>query len=275
VIMQLSIVIVNYKAGALLIKCLDSIEAGGTPSLCEIVVVDNHSEDGAAAEVLRRYPAVRLIQNERNYGFGAAVNMGFRLTSGTYVLVLNPDIEVRPGSINRLVHYMESAPDVGVCAPKLLNPDGSLQYSCRTYYSVWTVLLRRTVLGRLWPDHPAVRAHLMMDWDHQTRREVDWVLGAALMLRRSALPSDGAMDERFFLYFEDVDLCLRLHKAGWRVVYDPMSVMIHHHQRASAHGMMNRAKLEHVRSWIKFSLKHRGEPLLRRVHAEPEVRRSC
>ena len=273
--MLLSIVIVNYKSGALLIKCLDSIEAGGTPSLSEIVVVDNHSDDGTAAEVLRRYPAVRLIQNERNYGFGAAVNIGFRRTFGTYVLVLNPDVEIRPGSIDELVQYMESAPDVGVCAPKLLNPDGTLQYSCRTYYSVWTVLLRRTVLGRLWPHHPAIRAHLMMDWDHQSRREVDWVLGAALMLRRSALPAGDVMDERFFLYFEDVDLCLRLHKTGWKVVYDPMSVMIHHHQRASARGVMSRAKLEHVRSWIKFSLKHRGEPLLRRVHAEPEVRRLC
>jgi GT2 family glycosyltransferase len=273
--MLLSIVIVNYKAGALLIKCLDAIEAGGTPGLSEIVVVDNHSNDGTAAEVLRRYPAVRLIQNERNYGFGAAVNMGFKRTSGTYVLVLNPDIEVHPWSINKLVHYMESAPDVGVCAPKLLNPDGTVQYSCRTYYSVWTVLLRRTVLGRLWPDHPAVRAHLMMDWDHESRREVDWVLGAALMLRRSALPAEGVMDERFFLYFEDVDLCLRLHKAGWKVVYEPAAVMIHHHLRVSARRGLNRAKLEHVRSWIKFSLKHRGEPLLRRGHADPEVRHLC
>jgi len=273
--MLLSIVIVNYKAGALLMKCLDSIEASGMPSPSEIVVVDNASDDGTAAEIPRRYPEVRLIQNERNYGFGAAVNIGVRRTSGTYVLVLNPDIEVRGGAIARLVQSMDSAPDVGLCAPKLLNPDGTLQYSCRTYYSVWTVLLRRTVLGRVWPNDPALRAHLMMDWDHRSRRDVDWILGAALMLRRSALPAGDVMDERFFLYFEDVDLCLRLHKAGWRVVYEPMSVMIHHHQRASAQGMVNRAKLEHVRSWIKFSLKHRGEPLLRRVHPETEVRRPC
>jgi N-acetylglucosaminyl-diphospho-decaprenol L-rhamnosyltransferase len=203
------------------------------------------------------------------------VNIGFRRTSGTYVLVLNPDIEVRPDSIKTLIDYMESAPDVGLCAPKLLNPDGTLQYSCRTYYSLRTVLLRRTVLGRLFPDHPCVRTHLMTDWDHEGRREVDWVLGAAFMLRRSALPVEGVMDERFFLYFEDVDLCLRLHKSGWKVVYNPAAVMVHHHQRASAQGLLSRAKFEHVRSWIKFSLKHRREPLLRRRSEEPEVRRSC
>ena len=273
--MMLSIVIVNYKAGALLRQCLDSIHRWAPRDPYEIVVVDNNSGDGSSKEIRTRYPAVGVIQNERNRGFGAAVNIGFRRTSGTYVLVLNPDIEVSPDSIKTLIDYMESAPDVGLCAPKLLNPDGTLQYSCRTYYSLWTILLRRSVLGRLFPDHPCVRMHLMMDWDHDSRREVDWVLGAALMLRRSALPAEGAMDERFFLYFEDVDLCLRLHKAGWKVVYNPASVMIHHHLRASAQGVLNRAKLEHVKSWIKFSVKHRGEPLLRRRQADPEVGRSC
>ena len=273
--MVLSIVIVNYNAGDLLIKCLDSIRRCAPRIPYEIIVVDNNSGDGSSKEIPTRYPAVGVIQNLRNHGFGAAVNMGFRRTSGTYVLVLNPDIEVRPDSIETLVEYMNSAPDVGLCAPKLLNPDGTLQYSCRTYYSIWTILLRRSVLGRLYPDHPSVRTHLMMDWNHESRREVDWVLGAALMLRRSALPAEGVMDERFFLYFEDVDLCLRLHKAGWKVVYDPGAVMIHHHQRASARRGLSRAKLEHVRSWIKFALKHRGEPLLRRGHAEPQAHRLC
>ena len=103
----------------------------------------------------------------------------------------------------------------------------------------------------------------MMDWDHADTREVDWVLGGAMMLRRDAIPKGNVMDERFFLYFEDVDLCLRLQKAGWKVMYYPDAVMVHHHQRASAKKIWNRAKFEHLKSWIKFSWKHRHEPLLK------------
>ena len=103
----------------------------------------------------------------------------------------------------------------------------------------------------------------MLDWNHSSQREVDWALGAAFILRREAVPDGRVMDERFFLYFEDVDLCLRLRKAGWKVMYNPEAVMIHHHQRESAGHNWNRAKFEHLKSWIKFAWKHRHEPLLK------------
>ena len=254
---DLSIVIVHYRSPMDLETCLRSIEEARMPMGHEICVVDNRSEDGAVAMVRRLFPKVKVIENSHNVGFGRAVNEAFRRTAGVYVLVLNPDIMVRPDSIETLRRYMESDRDVAICAPKLLNEDGTLQFSCRKDYSVGVYLFRRTPLGRWFPGHKIIRDHLMADWDHATSRDVDWVLGAAFMLRRSAFQDSLVMDERFFLYFEDVDLCLRLRRAGWRVVYNPDSVMVHAHQRASAGGLVSRAKVEHLKSWLKFEWKHR------------------
>jgi GT2 family glycosyltransferase len=261
--MNLTIAIVNHNSRDLMISCLQSIMQAETQAKCEIVVVDNNSKDNSVDAVRTLFPFVRLLESKQNLGFSHAVNIAFSHTTTKYLLVLNPDIEVSRDSIEKLVEYMESQPKVGLCAPKLVNPDRTLQYSCRRYYTLTVLVLRRTILGSLFPDHDALRNHLMMDWDHSTAREVEWVLGAALMLRREAIPGGRVMDERFFLYFEDVDLCLRLRKSGWKVIYYPEAVMVHHHQRTSARPIWNRAKFEHLKSWIKFSWKHRHEPLLR------------
>jgi GT2 family glycosyltransferase len=258
----LSIVIVNFQAKSLLEKCINSVLASGIRPPFEMFVVDNDSDDGSAELVAERFSHVRLIKNHKNMGFARAVNSAFIQCKGRYLLILNPDIEVSIGAINMLLDYMESRPKVALVSPRLLNSDGTLQYSCRTYYSLPIALMRRTILGKLFPNHRIIRDHLMMDWDHADTREVDWVLGGAMMLRREAFSDQKVMDERFFLYFEDVDLCLRLRKAGWKVMYYPDAVMVHHHQRASARAIWNHAKFEHIKSWIKFSWKHRHEPLL-------------
>lgn len=261
--MDLSIAVVTYCSKNLIDACLQSVRAAAIGTHHEVLVVDNRSSDGTAHHIRTNFPDIRLIENRCNEGLAKAINLAFRQSSGRYFLFLNPDITVFAGAIQSLIAAVESDKTIGLCAPKLLNPDGSLQYSCRRYYTPVTLLLRRTFLGRMFPHHRAIRDHLMMDYDHVGPREVDWVLGAAFMLRRSAILDQNVMDERFFLYFEDVDLCLRLRKVGWKVVYDPHAVMIHHHQRESARGWWNRAKFEHLKSWIKFSWKHRHEPLLR------------
>lgn len=262
-IMNLSIAVVTYDSRAVIEPCLASIYGANIPFPFEVIVIDNNSNDGTVDDIRSKFRDVRLIVNRRNEGLAKAVNLVFQETSGRYFLVLNPDIEVCPRAISTLCSMMGSHPDIGLCAPKLLNIDGTLQYSCRRYYTLHTVLLRRTFLGTMFPGHEAVRHHLMMDWDHATSREVDWVMGAAFMLRREAIRDGKVMDESFFLYFEDVDLCLRLKKDGWKVIYFPDAVMIHRHQRDSAGGRWNRAKVEHLKSWVKFSWKHRHEPLLR------------
>jgi N-acetylglucosaminyl-diphospho-decaprenol L-rhamnosyltransferase len=261
--MELSIAVVTYCSKDLVEACLRSIRGTSGDIEHEVLVIDNRSSDGTVDHVRTSFPDVQLIENKHNVGLAKAVNLAFRQTSGRYFLFLNPDIRVHAGAITNLIIAMESDKAIGLCAPKLVNPDGSLQYSCRRYYTLGTLLLRRTFLGRMLPHHRAIRDHLMMDYDHATPREVDWVLGAAFLLRREAIQEQTVMDERFFLYFEDVDLCLRLRKAGWKVMYYPEAVMVHHHQRASARVIWNRAKFEHLKSWVKFSWKHRHEPLLR------------
>ena len=260
---KLSVVIINFQAKSLLERCIKSVFASRVRPSFEVLVVDNNSKDGSVELVAERFPQVHLVKNNQNVGFARAVNTAFIQCKGSHVLLLNPDIEVSLGAINSLLDYMESSLDVALAAPKLINPDGSIQYSCRTYYNAQIAVMRRTILGKLLPNHRIIRNHLMMDWDHADTREVDWVLGGAMMLRRDAIPKGNVMDERFFLYFEDVDLCLRLQKAGWKVMYYPDAVMVHHHQRASAKKIWNRAKFEHLKSWIKFSWKHRHEPLLK------------
>jgi N-acetylglucosaminyl-diphospho-decaprenol L-rhamnosyltransferase len=246
-----SIVIVHYRSPDILEHCLERIAAARIGLPHETIVVDNAPADEAATRIAERQGA-RAIVNERNVGYGPAVNQGMAAARGRFFLVLNPDVEVLPGSVEALAAYLEAHPPVGVCGPKLLNPDGSLQYSARTYYTFWTILLRRTFIGRLFPRAHALREHLMMDWDHGEERDVDWMMGGALLVRRAAVDDVGGMDERFFLYFEDVDWCSRMHRRGWRVVYVPQAEMIHAHQRASARGFLSRGQRIHIESALRF-----------------------
>jgi len=250
---EVSIAIVSYNTRDLLRRCLATIGCGTTRPY-EVIVVDNASADGSAAMVSEEFPSVRLLENRENAGYSRAVNQAIRSAAGTYVLVLNPDIEVLPGSIDALARHLDEHPDTGIAGGKLLNPDGTLQYSCRTFYTLSTLLHRRTPIGKLFPDSRVEREHLMMDWDHETVREVDWMLGACLMVRSEAIRDVGLMDERFFMYFEDVDWCYRMKQHGWRVMYVPEARMKHVHRRDSARGggLVNTRLLAHLNSMFRF-----------------------
>jgi GT2 family glycosyltransferase len=248
---SLAIVIVSYETPGHLATALASL-ARSTVKGRAIVVVDNSRSD-ACAEVARSTPGVTLIRNPKNVGYARAVNQGLQAVTTDFVLVLNPDIEVEPGAIGRLLQAMGERPQAGLAGAKLLNPDGTLQHSCRRFYTLWAILLRRTFLGRLFPGARALREHLMLDWDHQSLRDVDWLIGACLLVRRRALEDVGPMDERFFLYFEDVDWCARMHHRGWQVLYVPEAVMIHHHRRESARGgLLTPSRRMHLASVLKF-----------------------
>ncbi len=253
--MKLLIILVNYNTTGLLITCLDSLESQKIDVDYRIVVVDNNSPDGGAEQIRHAYPDVTVLRNTRNGGYAKAVNQAIREFNSDYILLLNPDIEVKPGAIERMLDFMNKTPDAGIIGGKLLNPDGTLQYSCRTFYTLPIILYRRTALGKLFPRSKVLRRHLMQDWDHNSVREVDWMLGASLMIRRTALREVGLMDERFFLYFEDVDWCYRMKKWGWKVYYVPQAEMIHHHQRQSAQGFMNKTLAYHITSMLHFYAK--------------------
>jgi GT2 family glycosyltransferase len=227
--MELSIVIVHYRSPEYLLRCLASLEAGAAGLTAETVVVDNDSRDGAPGLLAQRFPAVQVIANPTNVGYARAVNRGIRTTRGEFVLVMNPDCEVRPGAFAALADYLRAHPRTAVAGPKILNPDGSLEYSARAFPDHLTFLFNRySLLTRLFPNNPFSRRYMLTDWDHASAREVDWVSGACLLVRREAIDRVGPMDEAFFLFNEDVDWCRRMRNAGWAVAYVPEAVVVHH-----------------------------------------------
>ncbi|MBD3367951.1 MAG: glycosyltransferase [Candidatus Eisenbacteria bacterium] len=247
---EVSIVVVSYNSRKHLERLLPSLYDTPCDVSLETIVVDNASSDGTPAFVRERFPRVRTIENAANMGYSRAVNQGIHAARGRYVLILNPDIEVSEGAIRRLHAFMEEHPRAGIAGAKLLNADGSVQHSCRRFYSLWTLLLRRTPLGKLLPRNREIPRYLMLDFDHASSREVDWIIGACMMVRREALADIGLMDERFFLYFEDVDWCYRAWRAGWKVYYVADSVMTHRYARESA--STSKLLFAHILSMLRY-----------------------
>jgi GT2 family glycosyltransferase len=262
--LSLSIVIVSFNARDFLRRCLETVLPEARSVSADVIVVDNHSRDGSADMVWKDFPEVHLIANTMNLGYSAANNQGLRMSRADFAVLLNPDTEVRPGCFKALLDFMEAHPDVGACAPQLLNTDGSIQFSCRRFPGHHTALFSRfAVLTRLFPNNRYSTAYLMTDEGHDQERETDWLSGAAILVRRSALNQVGLFDERFFMYCEDVDFCYRLRQAGWRVCYVPRGQIVHH-IGASSEKTPLRACWEHHRSMYLFYKKHysRGIPLL-------------
>ena len=249
---RLAVVIVSYNTRKLIRRCIESLQAFPPRGGFEVWVVDNASRDDSVAMLRSEFPAVHVQANADNLGYAAAVNQALEASHSDYLLVLNPDIVVREGSLDRLLDFMDAHPDGGIAAAKLLNTDGTLQHSCRSFYTPRTLLLRRTPLGRLFPNSRVIRHHLLLDYDHATPRAVDWVIGACMMVRRAAADAVGGMDERFFLYFEDVDWCYRMSRQGWKVYYVPRSEMVHEHRRASAKPKLSRSFWAHLGSLLRF-----------------------
>ncbi|MBN2565938.1 MAG: glycosyltransferase [Candidatus Eisenbacteria bacterium] len=249
---DLSIVIVGYNSLPELRECLSSVRATDVGLRLETLLIDNASSDGTVDFVRGNFPDVRIVANGQNVGYSRAVNQGVGEARAPFVLVLNPDIVVLPGSIERLRSFMDEHPEAGIAGSKLLNPDNTLQHSCRKFYTFRTLVLRRTFLGSVFRNSRAISDHLMLEFDHEASREVDWVIGACMMVRKKALEDVGGMDERFFLYFEDVDWCYRVWQSGWKVFYVADSVMKHRHTRDSARPGLSRQSLIHGLSMIHF-----------------------
>jgi N-acetylglucosaminyl-diphospho-decaprenol L-rhamnosyltransferase len=211
---KLGIIIVHYNTCDDLDRCLTSIRDNAPQCDYEVVVVDNASQAVQLADVQRTHPECQWVVNSENVGYARGCNLGMSCVGADYYLMLNPDIVVEPGAIDELLAFADRHPKAGLVGPQLLNEDGSVQDSCRRFYTFRTLLLRRTFLGRLFPDSVTVQRHLMRDFDHRSSRPVDWVLGGCLLARRDAIERVGPLDERFFLYFEDVDWCYRTWQAG-------------------------------------------------------------
>jgi GT2 family glycosyltransferase len=229
--MQVSIVIVNWNTRDLLNLCLQSvkeeIENSGTQA--EVFVVDNSSHDGSAEMVIQEHPWVILIANPVNRGFAAANNQALKIASGEKILLLNPDTEVRPGTLTCLTEFLNEHPAAGVVAPQLLNSDGSIQRSCRSFPTFLNMSAELAGLSKIFPKAQALRQYKMLDWDHDTERQVDQPEGACLLIRRETLEEAGLFDEGYFMLFEEVDWCYRVKKLGWEIWFTPAAQVVHHY----------------------------------------------
>ena len=232
--MDISLVIVSYNGREHLRRCLASLLAHPPVAEREVIVVDNDSADGSADMVARDFPGVRLLRMRRNLGFAAGANRGIREATGEALVLLNPDSEIEADPFASMLAYLREHVEAGIVAPRLLNPDGSLQLSCRRFPTFSVALFNRySLFTRLFPHNRYSRQYLLSDWQHDSISEVDWVSGACLMVRRSILERIGLLDEGYFMYIEDVDLCQRVHRAGAKVVYYPAVSVIHHIGKSS------------------------------------------
>ncbi len=222
---KFAVVIVNYNTCAFLRACLPTVIAEQPR---EMIMVDNASNDGSVQMVREDFPAVTLMPLPVNLGYGAAANQGIRACDAEFVLLLNSDTRVHGGALQALEVYFEQHPGAGIVGPRLLNPDGTLQASCYPEPTPLHVLLEESTLGRWVRYIPPMRERYLRTWSHSQPRVVPWVLGAALAIRRRAFDSVRGFDESFFLYWEEVDLCYRLGRAGWEIHFAPGAVVTHY-----------------------------------------------
>jgi GT2 family glycosyltransferase len=248
---DLSITICSWNTLEDTRACLASLERELKSVPFEVIVIDNNSEDGSPDMVRQEFAWVQLFALSRNLGFTGGHNYALERRNGRHALLLNSDTVVHEGAIQALLDYLEANPKIGILGPKLLNPDGSLQPSCRAFPNPVAALFRNTPIGRLFPNNRYTREYLMTDWDHISVRSVDWVSGAAMLARDQLIDQIGGLDPEYFMYCEDIDWCWRARKAGWDVVYYPGSVITHavgHSTDKAPNRMIGR----HHRSMLRF-----------------------
>ncbi len=255
--MRLSIIIVSWNVRDELLDCLNSIQQNPSSHRYEVIVVDNASSDGTTDAIESRFPDVRLCVNTDNRGFAMANNLGIKQSTGQYILLLNPDTIVPPNALDILIQFMDDNKDVGVCGPKLLNSDGTIQQSIHRFPSFRGALHRHTAFKFLGIFKGQYRKWIMKDVSYDNQIDVDQVMGAALFTRRSLIEQVGSMDERFFMYYEEVDLCYRIKEAGWRIVYVP-EVKITHLGGRSSGQIPSGKRIMAMTSLLLFFKKHRG-----------------
>ena len=252
-----SVVIVSYNTRELTLRCLreltEDLEKSGLSF--EICAIDNASRDQSAEAIARAFPAVQLIASPQNLGFGAANNRGFEKTTGEFLFLLNSDAFVKPGAVRKLVEFLRERGDVGAVGPRLLNADGSLQASCWKFPSPARCWIEAVGIARFLSSHPQLGDYYR--WAHDDTREVDFVIGAALMVRRAVYEQVGGFDENFFLYAEETDWQKRMTRAGWKVVFTPDAVVTH---LGGASGANEKSKVSKLfwEGQERYILKHHG-----------------
>jgi len=254
---RLSVIIVNWNVRGYLKICLDSIYKYTKDIEFEVYVVDNNSSDGSQDMVKKDFPQVHLIENSKNLGFAAANNLALKECGAEYDLFLNPDTELVDNALKAMVGYMDTHPETGAMGCKLLLSDGSLQYSCRAFPSIFADLMENLYLDWIFPRSAFFNCYHMGLWEHNYAREVSVPAGACLLVRQGIIRKIGPFDTRFFMYYDEIDLCYRIRKNGWKIFFVPDIKVIHHTNQSSKQIPLETADWKYG-SKIRFFKKHFG-----------------
>ncbi|MFC1888619.1 glycosyltransferase family 2 protein [Thermodesulfobacteriota bacterium] len=255
--MDLSFVVASWNAKDYLSECLKTLTHELSGHGAEIIVVDNGSTDGSPEMVGERFPHVLLIRNDTNLGFAKANNIAIRQSTGRYIVLVNSDVKVLEGCIDRMLSYMDSHSDVGMLGPKILSADGTVQRSCMGFPTLWNSFSRALALDVVFPNSKVFGGKMMTFFHHDKISDVEVVNGCVWMVRREALNEVGLLDEKFFIYAEDIDWCKRYWVAGWKVVFYPEAEAIHFGSASSSNNP-TRFYLEIYRANLKYWEKHHG-----------------
>jgi GT2 family glycosyltransferase len=248
-----SIVILTWNSTDLLRECLQSLPRAITTCPYEVLVIDNGSRGYTPASLRFEFPWMQIMVNQENRGVAPGRNQGIRIAQGKYIILLDDDTAVEPGAFDHLIAYMETHPHVGLCAPKLIGLGGQLHLTCRFYPTLLDKLARQVPFATA---QRLRRKIEMAEWDHNSIRAVDYVIGACQVIRREALMNVGLLDERIFYGPEDVDFCVRLRQAGWQIIYNPEAVVVHKERRV-ARSLLSGLSWKHLWGISYYFWKHR------------------
>lgn len=242
---DVSIVIISWKMKDLLHKCLQTIYKFTKDVSFEVIVIDNNSLDGTSEMIETNFPHIKLIKNSENKGVAPARNQGLKEAKGKYILILDADMELVENSVKKLFDFMEATPSCGIVGGKLVDKNLNLQYSCKRFPTLLAFIFRRLEWIKPIKNSSTLRHHTMEDWDHNEIKEVDYVIGACQFFRKEVIEKIGFYDDKIFYGPEDIDFCLRIWKAGWKVYYYPHTYIIHHEQRITKKNLFSKISLKH------------------------------
>ena len=267
--MDLSVILLNYNSKSFLRQYLKNLSDLNWPINFEVIIVDNASRDNSSKMVEEDFLGndkynnlnLKLIKSDKNLGHSKGNNLGIKEAKGKYILISNTDIiYLDRYDMPRMIDYLDKNTDIGVLAPKLKNPDGSVQGNSLRFYKPMTIAYRRTPLGRTEKGKKDLHRFSMYDFDHNSIKEIDWVMGAQMLIRRSYMNEIGNFDSRYFLYFSDTDVCKAMWQKKYKVIYYPGTNIIHYHKRESAKSLKIKdifgyVTRIHIKDWFKFMKK--------------------
>lgn len=253
---QITISIVSGGDYKILQNCLHSLPKSCQNFSYEVFVTAISPPSTLKDKIEKKYPTINFIQNKKPKGYGQNQNYVIKKTTTPFFLVLNDDTNLLPNALDILVEFLEKNKNkVAAVGPKILNKDGSLQYSARSFPNIFTGIFRRTFLSKLFPNNPYVKQYLMLNWEHNTLKNIDWISGACMLLNRRAIYDIGLFDEDFFMYVEDLEWCYRAHQKNWKIYYNPFAKIIHY-GFLTTQKVATKMIIEHHKSMYKFYEKH-------------------